>query len=342
MAETIRVGINGFGRIGRTVFRQAWKNPRVEIVAINDLADAKTLTHLLRYDSVHGSFEPKVEVSSDGKAFHIQDESRKLETKITQSKDPAQIPWKEMGADIVFECSGIFTKKEQASAHLEGGAKKVVISAPSPDPDIMVALGVNEEDLKPEHKIISNASCTTNCLAPLVKVLDQNFGIERGSMITVHSYTNDQRILDLGHKDMRRARAAAVNMIPTTTGAAKAVGRVWPSVQGKLDGIAVRVPTPNVSLVDFTAHLKKSTDLEEMLQSFEKEAQGSMKGILGVSREPLVSCDYNGNPHSSFVDAQSCMIVDGSMAKVISWYDNETGFSTRMVDLAEKLAEIGL
>jgi len=324
----IRVAINGFGRIGRVFFRVAHGFNDIEFVAINDLTDAKTLAHLLKYDSVHGIFGADVKAGDnslivDGK-----------EIKITSETAPEKLPWKELGVDLVVESTGRFTDKASASKHLEAGAKWVIISAPAKDEDITICLGVNEEKLDPAvHKIISNASCTTNCLAPVAKVLQNEFGIIRGLVTTVHSYTNDQRILDLPHKDLRRARAAAASMIPTTTGAAKAVGLVLPELKGKLDGMSIRVPTTNVSVIDLVAELKTDVTVEEVNAALKKYADGAMKGYLAYCTEPLVSIDFNGNRHSSTVDALSTKVIEKRMVKVISWYDNESGYSSRVRDL---------
>jgi len=324
----IRLGINGFGRIGRTVLRYAVKEKGIDIVAINDLTDAKTLAHLLKYDSVHGIFPGKVEYNDkeliiNGKVI-----------KILAIRNPEELPWKKEKVDIVLESTGIFTAREKAEMHLKAGAKKVIISAPATGEDITVVMGVNHElyDGK-KHNIISNASCTTNCLAPVAKVLHESFGIEKGLVTTVHSYTNDQNILDLPHKDLRRARAAAMSMIPTSTGAAKAVSLVLPELKGKLDGMAIRVPTPNVSVVDLVATLKKKTDADKVNAALKKASKGALKGILGFSEEPLVSIDFNGNVLSSIVDANCTKVLDGNMVKVLSWYDNESGLSKRVVDL---------
>ncbi|BCG47440.1 NAD-dependent glyceraldehyde-3-phosphate dehydrogenase [Citrifermentans bremense] len=328
----LRVAINGFGRIGRCVLRAAAQEQGFEFVAINDLTDAKTLAHLLKYDSVHGTFPGEVSVDGDkiivnGKAI-----------KVLAVRNPAELPWKEMNVDIVLESTGLFTARDKAAQHLTAGAKKVVISAPATDPDLTVVLGVNDKEYdKNKHHIVSNASCTTNCLAPVAKVLQESFGIEKGLVTTVHSYTNDQNILDLPHKDLRRARAAALSMIPTTTGAAKAVALVLPALKGKLDGMAIRVPTPNVSVVDLVATLSKETDAQQVNAAFKAAADGPLKGILGFSEEPLVSIDFNGNKLSSIVDAPSTKVIGGNMVKVISWYDNEMGFSTRVVGLMKIL-----
>jgi glyceraldehyde 3-phosphate dehydrogenase (phosphorylating) len=330
----IRLGINGFGRIGRTVLRYAVKEKGIDIVAINDLTDAKTLAHLLKYDSVHGIFPGKVEYNENeliinGKAI-----------KILAIKNPEELPWKKEKVDIVLESTGLFTARAKAELHLKAGAKKVIISAPATDEDITVVMGVNHQlyDAK-KHNIISNASCTTNCLAPVAKVLQDSFGIEKGLVTTIHSYTNDQNILDLPHKDLRRARAAAMSMIPTTTGAAKAVALVLPELKGKMDGMAIRVPTPNVSVVDLVATLKKKTDADKVNAALAKAAKGALKGVLGYSDEPLVSIDYNGNPLSSIVDASCTKVLDGNMVKVLSWYDNESGFSKRVIDLINYISK---
>lgn len=326
----VKVGINGFGRIGRNFFRASMNQSDFEIVAINDLTDAKTLAHLLKYDSVHGIFSADVKASDD--AIIVNGKT----IKITAIKDPSQLPWKDLGVDFVIESTGVFRDRASASKHLEAGASWVIISAPAKEPDITVCLGVNEDKLDPAtHKIISNASCTTNCLAPLAKVLKDEFGIVRGLMTTIHSYTNDQRILDLPHKDLRRARAAAMNMIPTTTGAAKAVGLVLPELQGKLDGMAIRVPTPNVSVVDLVAELARDVTVEEVNAALKAAAEGKMKGILEYSEEPLVSMDLNGNDHSSIVDATVTKVIEKRMVKVIAWYDNEWGYSSRLRDLIQ-------
>lgn len=332
-----KVGINGFGRIGREVFRVAFTNPEVEVVAINDLGDSETLAHLLKYDSVHGTFPH--EVSAEGDCLIVDDKK----VKVFAQPDPAKIPWSEVGAEIVIESTGRFTDATKAKAHMEGGAKKVIISAPAKNEDITIVMGVNEDKYDPaKHSIISNASCTTNCLAPFTKVLLENFGIESGLMTTVHSYTNDQRILDLPHKDLRRARAAACSIIPTTTGAAKAVALVLPELKGKLNGFAMRVPTPNVSITDLTVLLQKDTTAEEINAVLKKAAEGKLKGIMGYNELPLVSRDYNGCPLSSIVDGLSTMMVGPRMAKVVSWYDNEWGYSNRVVDLTCYIAKKGL
>ena len=332
-----KVGINGFGRIGREVFRVAFTNPEVEIVAVNDLTDAETLAHLLKYDSVHGTFPHEVTVDGD----YIVVDGKKV--KVLAQTDPAKLPWGELGVEIVVESTGRFTEGPKAAAHIEAGAKKVIISAPAKQEDITIVMGVNEDKYDPaKHNIISNASCTTNCLAPFTKVLMEKFGIESGLMTTVHSYTTDQRILDLPHKDLRRARAAACSIIPTTTGAAKAVALVLPELKGKLNGFAMRVPTPNVSITDLTVLLQKDTTAEEINAALKEAAEGKLKGILGYNELPLVSRDYNGCPLSSIVDGLSTMMVGPRMAKVVSWYDNEWGYSNRVVDLACYIAAKGL
>lgn len=332
-----KIGINGFGRIGREVFRVAFTNPEVEVVAVNDLTDAATLAHLLKYDSVHGTFPHEVSVDGD----NIVVDGKKI--KVIAQTDPAKLPWGELGVEIVVESTGRFTEGEKAKAHLTAGAKKVIISAPAKGEDITIVMGVNEKKYNAAgHHIISNASCTTNCLAPFTKVLLENFGIESGLMTTVHSYTNDQKILDLPHKDLRRARAAAMSIIPTTTGAAKAVSLVLPEVKGKLNGFAMRVPTPNVSITDLTVVLEKDTTVEEINAALKKAAEGELKGIMGYNELPLVSRDYNGCPLSSIVDGLSTMMVGKRMAKVVSWYDNEWGYSNRVVDLAAYIAKQGL
>ena len=334
---TVGIGINGFGRIGRNILRQLYttkKSTNIKVVAINDLTDPATLAHLLKYDSVHGRFPGTVE-AGDG---YITVNGQQI--KITAERDPAKLPWSALGASIVLECTGIFTAKEKAQLHMQGGAKKVIISAPATNPDITLAYGVNHTDYKPaEHHIISNASCTTNCLAPLAKVLVENFGIVRGTMTTIHSYTNDQSILDLPHKDLRRARAACMSMIPTTTGAAKAVGLVIPDLVGKVDGFAIRVPTPDVSVVDFVAELAQDATAEDVNRALKSASENALKGVLGFSEEPLVSIDYTGDTHSSIIDSLSTMVIGKRMAKVVSWYDNEMGFSARMCDVTEMVAK---
>ncbi|RFU63877.1 type I glyceraldehyde-3-phosphate dehydrogenase [Peribacillus glennii] len=333
----VKVGINGFGRIGRNVFRAALNNPNVEIVAINDLTDANMLAHLLQYDTVHGTLNEKVSVDGD----YLLVEGHKV--KVLAERDPAQLGWGDLGVEVVVESTGRFTKRADAAKHLEAGAKKVIISAPASDEDITIVMGVNNETYDAaNHHVISNASCTTNCLAPFAKVLNDKFGIKRGMMTTVHSYTNDQQILDLPHKDYRRARAAAENIIPTTTGAAKAVALVLPELKGKLNGMAMRVPTPNVSVVDLVAELDKSVTAEEVNEALKAAAEGELKGILEYTELPLVSTDFNGSPASSTIDALSTMVMEGNMVKVLSWYDNETGYSNRVVDLVDYIASKGL
>jgi glyceraldehyde 3-phosphate dehydrogenase len=324
----LRVAINGFGRIGRVFLRTCWNYSEIDIVAINDLTDSKTLAHLLKYDSVHGIFKP--EIRSDENNIIIDGKT----IKVFAITEPEKLPWNDLSIDVVVESTGRFVDRISSSKHLDAGAKWVIISAPAKEPDITVCIGVNDEMLDPlKHKIISNASCTTNCLAPLAKVLNTDFGIVRGLMTTIHSYTNDQRILDLPHKDLRRARAAALNMIPTTTGAAKAVGLVLPELKGKLNGMAIRVPTPNVSVVDLVAELTKNATSEEINSALKNAAETHMKGILQYSEEPLVSSDLIGNEHSSIVDSTLTMVIEGKMAKVLAWYDNEWGYSSRLRDL---------
>jgi glyceraldehyde 3-phosphate dehydrogenase len=326
----VRVGINGFGRIGRNVLRAAimGKQTALEFVGVNDITDTKTLAHLLKYDSVHGHFPGTVEAKGDNIVVNGR------EIRVTAIKEPEQLPWKELGVELVLESTGRFTDRESAAKHLTAGAKKVVISAPAKGEDITICMGVNEKKYDPaKHHVLSNASCTTNCLVPVVKVILDNWGLVHGFMTTVHSYTNDQQILDLPHKDLRRARAAALSIIPTTTGAAKATSLVIPEVKGKLDGVSLRVPTPDVSLVDLTVEVEKKTTIEEVNAAFKKAAQGELKGILDVSDEPLVSTDYIGNLFSSVLDAKSTNVVDGTLVHVSSWYDNEMGYSARCVDL---------
>jgi glyceraldehyde 3-phosphate dehydrogenase len=332
----IKVGINGFGRIGRNVLRaaKAMGAKELDFVAVNDLTDTRTLAHLLRYDSVHGRYQGNVDTDSEGLVV----DGDKI--KVLSEKDPAALPWKALGVDVVLESTGRFTDKEAASKHLTAGAKKVVISAPAKGEDITIVMGVNHEKYDAgKHHIISNASCTTNCLVPVVKVIIDNFGFVNGFMTTVHSYTNDQQILDLPHKDLRRARAAALSIIPTTTGAAKATSLVIPEVKGKLDGVSLRVPTPDVSLVDLTCTVTRATTIEEVNAAFKKAAAGPLKGILEVSDEPLVSVDYIGNLMSSTVDSMSTNVIDGKLVHVSSWYDNEMGYSARCVDLMRYLAD---
>ncbi|HET7578696.1 MAG TPA: type I glyceraldehyde-3-phosphate dehydrogenase [Bacillales bacterium] len=331
-----KIGINGFGRIGRNVFRAALKHPELEVVAVNDLTDAEMLAHLLQYDTVHGKLEEKVEVNGENLVVGGK------EILVLSERNPADLGWGDLGVDIVVESTGRFTKREDAAKHLEAGAKRVIISAPAKQEDITIVMGVNEDKYDAaSHNVISNASCTTNCLAPVAKVLNDKFGIRRGMMTTVHSYTNDQQILDLPHKDYRRARAAAENIIPTTTGAAKAVSLVLPELEGKLNGMAMRVPSPNVSTIDLVAELDQDVTVEEVNAALKDAAEGDMKGVLAYSEEPLVSKDYNGNDHSSTVDAISTMVLENNMVKVISWYDNETGYSNRVADLASYIANQG-
>jgi glyceraldehyde 3-phosphate dehydrogenase len=328
----IKVGINGFGRIGRNIMRAALTHHDVDIVAVNDITDAATLAHLLKYDSVLGNLT--VPVSASGDTIKVGSD----QFKVLASKDPAALPWKDLGVDIVFECTGKFTKRDDAAKHLAAGARKVIITAPATNPDVTVVLGVNEGDYDPaKHHIVSNASCTTNCVAPLAKVLHESFGLKKGWMTTVHAYTNDQNLLDLPHKDLRRARAAALSIIPTTTGAAKAVGEVLPALKGKLDGISMRVPTPNVSVVDLNAILDKKVTAEEINAALKAAADGPMAGIMQFVTEPLVSIDFRGNPHSSIIDAAYTKVLDGDFIKVMAWYDNEWGYSNRCVDLLKKL-----
>lgn len=335
---TVKVGINGFGRIGRNVFRQALKNENVEVVAVNDLTDAEMLAHLLRYDSVHGKLEEKVTVNGSNIVVGGN------EITVLSEKDPGDLGWGDLGVEVVIESTGRFTKREDAQKHIDAGAKKVIISAPAKEEDLTMVMGVNEEDYDPaKHHIVSNASCTTNSIAPLVKVLHDTFGVKRGLMTTVHSYTNDQQTLDGPHKDYRRARAAAVNSIPTTTGAAKVVGKVLPELDGKLDGMAVRVPTPDGSITDFVADLDKDVTEEDVNQAFQQAAEkGDLKNVLEYSEDPLVSSDIVGNTHSSIFDSLSTMTLEGNMVKVVAWYDNEIGYSARCVDMAQYIAEQGL
>jgi glyceraldehyde 3-phosphate dehydrogenase len=326
----IRVGINGFGRIGRQVLRAAKEQgvADLDFVAVNDLTDTKTLAHLFKYDSVHGTFDGDVE-AQDGRILVDGDE-----IKILSEKDPGALPWEQLGVDLVLESTGRFTSAEAAGKHLSAGAKKVIISAPAKGEDITIVMGINSDKYDPaKHNIISNASCTTNCLVPMVKVVRDNFGFVHGSMVTIHSYTNDQQILDLPHKDLRRARAAALSMIPTTTGAAKATSLVIPEVKGKIDGISVRVPTPDVSLTELTVEVEKATSIDAVNAAFRQAAEGPLAGILAFATEPLVSCDYIGNPHSCILDSLSTNVIDGTLVKLSGWYDNEWGYSSRCVDL---------
>jgi glyceraldehyde 3-phosphate dehydrogenase len=333
----IKVGINGFGRIGRNIMRAAMDDSSIDIVAVNDLTTADTLAHLLKYDSILGNL--KADISAKGDKITVNRD----EFQVLSVKDPAQLPWKSLGVDVVFESTGIFTARDGAAKHLAAGAKKVVITAPAKGPDLTVVLGVNEDKYDAAtHHIISNASCTTNCLAPIAKVLHETFGIRKGWMTTIHSYTNDQQLLDLPHKDLRRARAAALSIIPTTTGAALAVGEVLPELKGRLDGISMRVPTPNVSVVDLAVIVDKKTTKEEVNAAFKAAADGKLKGILEYTEEKLVSIDFRGNPHSSILDASYTSVMDSDFVKVLSWYDNEWGYSSRCVDLLRYLVKKGL
>jgi len=333
----IKVGINGFGRIGRNIMRAAMGAGDVDFVAVNDLTNAATLAHLLKYDSILGNL--KADISASGDKIKVD----KDEFQVLSVKDPAQLPWKDLGVEVVFESTGLFTDRDSAAKHLAAGAKKVIITAPAKKPDFSVVLGVNEEKYDPKaHQIISNASCTTNCLAPMAKVLHETFGIRKGWMTTVHSYTNDQQLLDLPHKDLRRARAAALSIIPTTTGAATAVGEVMPDLKGKLDGISMRVPTPNVSCVDLAVLLDKKTTGEEVNAAFKAAATGKLKGIIEYVEAPLVSIDFRGNSHSSIIDAPYTKVMDGDFVKMLSWYDNEWGYSSRCVDLLRLLVKRGI
>ena len=326
---TVKLAVNGFGRIGRMAFRAAYDRDDIEIVALNDLTDPHTLAHLLKYDSVHGTL--KQEIGSDKDTIIVDGKI----IRVISEKDPNKLPWKDLGIDLVLECTGLFTDKTQASKHINAGAKKVIISAPATNPDITVVLGVNHNKYEAaKHNIISNASCTTNSLAPVCKVLLENFGIEKGFMTTVHSYTSDQRILDFPHKDLRRARAAALSMVPTTTGAAKAISLVIPELEGKMHGMALRVPTPNVSATDLVVQVSKQTSAEEVNKVFKEASEGSLKGILGYTDKPLVSCDFNGITESTVVDSLSTMSIGGDLVKVLAWYDNEFGYANRLVDLA--------
>jgi glyceraldehyde 3-phosphate dehydrogenase len=333
----IKVGINGFGRIGRNIMRAAMAYDEIDIVAVNDLTDAATLAHLLKYDSLLGNL--KADITATGDTISVDGDS----FKVLAQKDPGQLPWKDLGVDVVFEGTGRFTKRDDAAKHIAAGAKRVIITAPATKPDVMVVMGVNHESYDPaKHQIISNASCTTNCLAPVAKVLHESFGIKSAWMTTVHAYTNDQNLLDLPHKDLRRARAAALSIIPTTTGAASAVGEVLPALKGRLDGIAMRVPTPNVSVVDLNAILEKNATAEELNAAFKTAADGPLKGILEYVTAPLVSIDFRGNPHSAMLDAAYTKVQDGNFAKVMAWYDNEWGYSSRCVDLLRFMASKGL
>jgi glyceraldehyde 3-phosphate dehydrogenase len=333
----IKVGINGFGRIGRNIMRAAMGDSDIDFVAVNDLTSAETLAHLLKYDSILGNL--KADISASGDRIKVG----KDEFQVLSVKDPAQLPWKSLGVDIVFESTGLFTKRDDSAKHLAAGAKKVIITAPAKGPDFSVVIGVNEGKYDPgKHHILSNASCTTNCLAPVAKVLHESFGIRKGWMTTVHSYTNDQQLLDLPHKDLRRARAAALSIIPTTTGAASAVGEVMPEIKGRLDGISIRVPTPNVSVVDLAVMVDKKTTKEEVNGAFKAAADGPLKGILEYCTAPLVSIDFRGNPHSSILDSLYTGVMDGDFVKILSWYDNEWGYSSRCVDLLRYIVKKGL
>ncbi|MBM7666597.1 glyceraldehyde 3-phosphate dehydrogenase [Solibacillus kalamii] len=332
----LQLAINGFGRIGRLVFREAMKHEEFEVVAVNDLTDAKQLAHLLKYDSVHGVYDADVQAEED--AFIVN--GKRIQ--VLSEKDPAQLPWGELGVDVVLECTGRWRSMEEVSKHIEAGAKKAILSAPAQGDMPTYVMGVNHTEYDPAQDVISNASCTTNCLAPLAKVLDEKFGIKRGMMTTIHSYTNDQRILDFPHSDPRRARAGAVSMIPTTTGAAIAVSKVLPQLKGKLDGFSMRVPTPNVSCVDLVVELDKDVTTDSINAALKEASEGDLKGILAYNELPLVSIDYNGNPASSTIDGLSTMVMEGRMAKVVSWYDNEIGYSTRLMDLALYIAKQGI
>jgi glyceraldehyde 3-phosphate dehydrogenase len=333
----IKVGINGFGRIGRNIMRAAMPHHDIDIVAVNDLTDAATLAHLLKYDSILGNLEADIQASGD-RITVAGDEFQVLKV-----KEPDQLPWRDLGVDVVFESTGKFTKRDDAAKHLTAGAKRVIVTAPAKSPDVTVVMGVNHESYDPsKHKIISNASCTTNCLAPVAKVLHETFGLRKGWMTTVHSYTNDQQLLDLPHKDLRRARAAALSMIPTTTGAASALGEVLPALKGRLDGISVRVPTPNVSMIDLTALLDKKASTEDVNGAFKAAAAGAYKGIIEYVTAPLVSIDFRGNPHSAMVDSPYTKVLDGDFVKVLAWYDNEWGYSSRCVDLLRYLESRGV
>ncbi|RUM90770.1 MAG: type I glyceraldehyde-3-phosphate dehydrogenase [Thermovibrio sp.] len=334
---TVKVAINGFGRIGRSFYRIVHNDPEIEVVAINDLTDAPTLAHLLKYDSVHGKF--KADITCDGDELVI--DGRRI--KVYADPNPEELPWGDLGVDVVLESTGRFRDREGAGKHLKAGAKRVVISAPGKNPDATFVMGVNHREYNPEkHRIVSNASCTTNCLAPIAKVLLENFGIVSGFLTTVHAYTMDQRLLDAPHRDLRRARAAAVSMVPTTTGAAKAVGLVIPELKGKFNGISIRVPTPDVSLVDFVCVLERETTIEEVNGALKAASENELKGILAYSEEPLVSIDYLGNPHSSIVDGLSTDVINGNLVKVIAWYDNEWGYSNRLADLIKYMANVGV
>lgn len=331
----IKVGINGFGRIGRNVFRVIAEREGIDVVAINDLTDARTLSILLKYDSVHGRFKGDIEEKDNALVV------KGKEIKLTKERDPAKLPWKELGVEVVIESTGIFTKKADCEKHLEAGAKKVILSAPAKDQlDATIVMGINDNDLKPEHKIVSNASCTTNCLGPLAKIINDNFGIEKGLMTTIHAYTNDQKVTDLMHSDLRRARAAAINIIPTTTGAAKAIGEVIPELKGKLDGMAMRVPVANGSVTDLVVSVKKKVSIEEINSAIKAASENELKGILEYCVDPIVSSDIIDNAHSCIFDSLSTYVIGDDLVKVIGWYDNEWGYSNRMVDLLERIAKI--
>jgi glyceraldehyde 3-phosphate dehydrogenase len=331
---SIKVGINGFGRIGRNVYRVIAEREGIDVLAINDLTDARTLSTLLKYDSVHGRFKGDIEAKDDVLIV------KGKEIRLTKEKDPASLPWKELGVEVAIESTGIFTKKADCEKHLEAGAKKVILSAPAKDQlDATIVMGINENDLKPEHKIVSNASCTTNCLGPLAKVINDNFGIEKGLMTTIHAYTNDQKVADLMHSDLRRARAAAINIIPTTTGAAKAIGEVIPELKGKLDGMAMRVPVANGSVTDLVASVKKNVSIEEINNVIKAASENELKGILEYCEDPIVSSDIIDNAHSCIFDSLSTYVIGDNLIKVIGWYDNEWGYSNRMVDLIELIAK---
>ncbi len=330
----IKVGINGFGRIGRNVFRVIAEREGIDVLAINDLTDARTLSILLKYDSVHGRFKGGIETKDNVLVV------KGKEIRLTKERDPASLPWKELGVEVVIESTGIFTTKADCEKHLEAGAKKVILSAPAKDQlDATIVMGINDNDLKPEHKIVSNASCTTNCLGPLVKVINDNFGLEKGLMTTIHAYTNDQKVADLMHSDLRRARAAAINIIPTTTGAAKAIGEVIPELKGKLDGMAMRVPVANGSVTDLVASVKKNVSIEEINKVIKAASENELKGILEYCEDPIVSSDIIDNAHSCIFDSLSTYVIGGNLIKVIGWYDNEWGYSNRMVDLIELIAK---
>ena len=332
---SIKVGINGFGRIGRNVYRVIAEREGIDVLAINDLTDARTLSTLLKYDSVHGRFKGDIEAKDDVLIV------KGKEIRLTKEKGPASLPWKELGVEVAIESTGIFTKKADCEKHLEAGAKKVILSAPAKDQlDVTIVMGINENDLKPEHKIVSNASCNTNCLGPLAKVINDNFGIEKGLMTTIHAYTNDQKVADLMHSDLRRARAAAINIIPTTTGAAKAIGEVIPELKGKLDGMAMRVPVANGSVTDLVATVKKNVSIEEINNVIKAASENELKGILEYCEDPIVSSDIIDNAHSCIFDSLSTYVIGDNLVKVIGWYDNEWGYSNRMVDLTERIAKI--